>query len=171
MEHHQHASHEDAIGSAREYVKFSMVMVAIVILSWLHASINELSVMQFIASFMGVFFIVFGLFKLIRLKEFAVGFQMYDLLARKSIQYAYIYPFIQLTLGLWYLLGGQSRVLDALVLAVSLISAAGVMRAIKSKQTVHCVCLGSVIKLPISTISFVEDFGMGAMALVMLTLY
>jgi hypothetical protein len=117
---------------------------------------------------MGVFFMVFSLFKLSRLKEFAYGFQSYDLIANKSLAYGFAYPFIQLLLGLIYLSGLGSQSVDIFVVIISLISGAGVLNSLSKKQMVHCVCLGNVIKLPLSTISFVEDFGMAVMALAMI---
>ncbi len=117
---------------------------------------------------MGVFFFVFAIFKLSSLKEFAYGFQSYDLIAKRSLIYSFSYPFIQLFLGFIYLLGLNKTGVDFFVVILSLISGIGVLRAIKSGNKIHCVCLGNVIKLPLSTISFVEDFGMALMAITML---
>jgi hypothetical protein len=125
---------------------------------------------MFIDSFMGVFFIVFAGFKISQLKIFAYGFQSYDLIAKHSLAYSYSYPFIQLAFGFAYLAGFGSIIVDSLVLFVSLISGLGVLKSLIKKQKVHCVCLGNVIKLPLSTISFVEDFGMALMALSMIFL-
>ena len=113
---------------------------------------------------MGVFFVVFALFKFKNYKEFAYGFQSYDVLAKRSLAYSYAYPVIQLVFGVCYLIGYGTRFLDILVIAVSLVSSIGVIQSLKTKSTVHCVCLGGVIKLPLSRISFVEDFGMALMA-------
>lgn len=118
---------------------------------------------------MSVFFIVFGGFKLLNLKEFAYGFQSYDLIASKSLRYSYFYPFLQITFAFLYLFGaGSIWWVNVVVLILSLVSAAGVLRTLGTGAKVHCVCLGSVVKLPLSKISFVEDFGMAVMATAML---
>ena len=115
-------------------------------------------------------FVVFAAFKLAQLKEFAYGFQSYDLIAKNNLLYGYAYPFIQAGLGLSYLSGFGSIGLNIFVVAISLVSGAGVLYSLHKKQAVHCVCLGNVIKLPLSRISFVEDFGMAVMALAMIIL-
>jgi hypothetical protein len=165
---HDHSHHEmHNANNSVEYLKFAGVMILITGLSYWHANWRGLDVMQYLESFMGVFFVVFAGFKLSNLKEFAYGFQSYDIVAAKSLVYSFAYPFIQLLLGTAYLLGAN-RGIDVLVLAISLISGFGVLQALRSKNKIHCVCLGNVIELPLSTISFVEDFGMALMALAMI---
>jgi hypothetical protein len=166
--HTDHSMVHDVSNQKIEYIKFAGIMLVISVLSYLHASWIEMSLMQFLESFMGVFFTVFAGFKILQLKEFAYGFQSYDLVAKKSLLYSYSYPFIQLLFGFLYLFGYATAAVDAVVLFVSLLSGLGVLIALRSKQKVHCVCLGNVIKLPLSTISFVEDFGMAGMAGLML---
>lgn len=151
----------------KEYAKFTIVIVLIMLLSYLHSNRMGLNLMQFLESFMGVFFVVFSLFKFYNLREFAYGFQSYDIIAKKSLTYAYLYPFIQLLLGTVYLLG-TTVVVDIFVVILSLISSIGVVQSLAKKSLVHCVCLGGVIRLPLSTISFAEDFGMAIMAMVMI---
>lgn len=162
--HDNHMNH-DSENKSREYLKFTGIMLSILVISIIITSNSSLA---FVDSFMGVFFVVFAGFKISRLKEFAYGFQSYDLIAKKSLAYSYVYPFIQLLLGLIYLAGMGNVSVDVFVLVISLISGAGVLNSLSKKQKVHCVCLGNVIKLPLSTISFVEDFGMAVMALAMI---
>lgn len=168
--HEEHVMTHESSNQKIEYVKFAGIMLAIVILSYVHASVAGMALMQFLESFMGVFFVVFAGFKIMQLKEFAYGFQSYDLVAKKSLLYSYSYPFIQLSFGLIYLSGFATIAVDSVVLLVSLLSGLGVLNSLFKKQKVHCVCLGNVIKLPLSTISFVEDFGMAAMAATMIFL-
>jgi len=154
-----------------EYCKFGLIIFGIFTLSAVHSSIVGMSVQQFLISFMGVFFFVFAIFKLSNLKVFAYGFQSYDLIAKKSLVYSFSYPFIQLFLGFIYLLGLNNAGVDVFVVILSLVSGIGVLRALKNGNKIHCVCLGNVIKLPLSTISFVEDFGMALMATAMLLMF
>jgi hypothetical protein len=170
MHHETHHDHHATLVQSpkKEYGKFALVITAVVLLALAHAGWKDFSFMQFLESFMGVFFTVFAGFKIIKLREFAYGFQSYDLVAKKSLFYSFCYPFIQLLFGFLYLFGFAALTVDAVVLFVSLLSGLGVLNSLASKKKVHCVCLGNVIKLPLSTISFVEDFGMAIMALVML---
>lgn len=164
---HKHDEHMNMASSNNriEYLKFAGILTFILVISTLISTNTSL---YFLDSFMGVFFIVFAGFKIAQLKEFAYGFQSYDLIAKRSLVYSYFYPFLQLLFGILYIAGLGVFALDITVLVVSLVSGAGVLNSLIKKQQVHCVCLGNVIKLPLSTISFVEDFGMALMALVMI---
>lgn len=163
MDHDKHST-----SSFKEYVKFIAIMILIVVVAAIAASWPAFDLKKYLASFMGVFFIVFAGFKLINLKEFAYGFQSYDIIAKKSLAYAFIYPYIQLIFGILYLTNHESTPLNSIVLIVSIISSIGVFKALNKKQEVQCVCLGNVIKLPLSTVSLVEDIGMAAMAIAMI---
>ena len=50
------------------------------------------------------------------------------------------------------------------------IGAAGVIRSLMRKDRIKCACLGTVIDLPLGTVTLIEDLGMAAMAGLMLTL-
>ena len=57
------------------------------------------------AAFMGVFLIFFALLKIFDLKGFRRGFKMYDLLAKRVPDYAYVYPFVETGAGLLMIAG------------------------------------------------------------------
>lgn len=168
MSHQKHDVHTE--DHAKEYVKFAGVLLFISATAWLHADWRGLDLMQYLESFMGVFFIVFAAFKLYNLREFAYGFQSYEIMKNKSVGWGYAYPFIQILFGVLYLLGAGSRLLDGIVFLWSAFGAYVVLLTLRKKSDIHCVCLGNVIKLPLSTISFVEDFGMALMAAAMLVM-
>ena len=46
----------------------------------------------------------------------------------------------------------------------------GVIQAVANKTQIQCACLGTVFKLPMSTVTIVEDVGMVLMAAAMLAL-
>ena len=48
------------------------------------------------------------------------------------------------------------------------IGAVGVVRALKRGLDINCPCMGSVLDVPLSTVTLTEDIGMGLMAAVML---
>jgi hypothetical protein len=43
----------------------------------------------------------------------------------------------------------------------------GVINALRKKMDVDCACLGTVLRVPLSTVALTEDFGMAVMAAVM----
>lgn len=95
----------------------------------------------------------------------------YDPIAKFIPGYAHAYPFIGILLGAFYLLniGGVWR--DGVTAVILLVGAIGVYINIrKDGSRPHCACLGNIIKLPLSWITFFEDAIMGVMALIMLLL-
>lgn len=122
------------------------------------------------SNFMAGFFLVFSGFKLLDLKGFADGYSTYDLIAKKFYAYGYIYPFIELILGLSYLLGVNSPFLHLFTFIVMIISGLGVAIKLAKKESFQCACLGTFLKVPLTKITLVEDFGMAVMALAMLVM-
>ncbi|MDO9360249.1 MAG: heavy-metal-associated domain-containing protein [Polaromonas sp.] len=120
--------------------------------------------------FMAGFFIVFSFFKLLDVNAFADAYAGYDLLARRWRGWGLIYPYVELALGAAYLAHVNPVWTHAVTVVVMGFSAIGVIQAVTSKRQIQCACLGAVFKLPMSTVTIVEDLGMVAMALGMLAL-
>ena len=167
---HDHHNHTPSSRNNVEYLKFGLVITGVTVAAWLYTAWSGISLLQFLESFLGVFFLTFAAFKLINLKEFAYGFQSYALMKDRSVLWGYFFPFVQVAFGMLYMLGRGGYLLDGVVVVWSGANAYIVWLTLQKKDTIFCVCLGSVIKLPLTTISFVEDFGMVIMALVMIIL-
>ncbi len=148
------------------YEDFKPLGVILAVILVMALAINYRSPIGFMHNFMGVFFMVFAMFKLFDLPGFVKGFAMYDIVTRKFWQYGVAYPFIEMILGVLYLSGTALMVTDVMTLALMCLSAAGVMKALGSGMDVQCACLGTALKVPLSTVSIVENAGMGLMALV-----
>ncbi len=119
-------------------------------------------------NFMAGFFLVFSAFKFLDLRGFADAYAGYDLLARRWHGYGYIYPFLELALGLAYLFRIAPDATNVATLLLMGFSSLGVIAALANKRRIVCACLGTVLKLPMSTVTLVEDLGMAAMAATML---
>lgn len=117
---------------------------------------------------MGFFLLVFAMLKLFDLSGFADGFQMYDLLAKRSRPYALIYPFLELALGLAFLSQWEPKAVYVATIILLGFGSIGVLTALAKGLDVKCACMGSSLNVPLSTVAVVEDLGMAAMALVML---
>lgn len=130
--------------------------------------LNAHTLHAFMNSFMAGFFLVFSFFKLLNLRGFAMSYRMYDLLAAAIPPWAYVYPFIELALGIAYLLRWQPFAVNIATLALMLIGASGVLNALRTKSATRCACLGTALNLPLTAVTLTEDLGMGAMALAML---
>ena len=124
--------------------------------------------MTWMHDFMGFFLVVFSMFKFFDLPGFADGFQMYDLLAKPLRPYAYTYPFIELALGLGYLAHWQPRTVYLATIIVMIFGALGVFNALRKGLDLECACMGTVLRVPLSTVALTEDLGMAAMAAAML---
>ena len=118
--------------------------------------------------FMGIFLVNFSMLKLFNLSGFADGFQMYDLLAKRFRPYALVYPFIEFALGLGYLSFWRPSVVYATTTVVLTFGALGVINALRKGLDLNCACMGTILKVPLSTVALTEDLGMAAMAAVML---
>lgn len=136
--------------------------------SLLHAQTPGRPWHEWMSDFMAGFFLVFSFFKLLNLSGFVQAYRGYDLIAARSVAYAWAYPFIELALGVAYLTRWQPQITHWATLAVMLVSAVGVLNALRKRQLIECACLGTVFKLPMSKVTLFEDLGMAAMAAVML---
>jgi copper chaperone CopZ len=120
--------------------------------------------MRAMSHFMAGFFLVFSFFKLLNLRAFAEAYAGYDLLAMHWRGYGFVYPFIELALGVAYVLKLAPFTTNAITFAVMGFSALGVIKALADKKTLACACLGAVFNLPMSTVTLVEDLLMVLMA-------
>lgn len=123
---------------------------------------------QWMMNFMAGFFLVFSAFKFLDLRGFADAYAGYDLLAKRWHAYGYVYPFLELALGLAYLFRVAPDSTNVATLLLMGFSSLGVIAALANKRRIVCACLGTVLKLPMSTVTLVEDLGMAIMAAAML---
>ena len=119
-------------------------------------------------AFMAGFFLVFAGFKLFDLSGFAQAYSTYDLLAARWHPYGLIYPFLELALGICYLFNLAPFWTNTATLILMGFSSLGVIAALMRKQSIQCACLGTSLKLPMSTVTLVEDGAMVVMAAAML---
>jgi copper chaperone CopZ len=131
-----------------------------------HESITLHETMRY---FMAGFFLTFSFFKLLDLKAFADAYAGYDLLAARWHGWGLVYPFVELALGVAYLINWNPVLTNWTTLIVMGFSAIGVIRAVMNQQQIRCACLGAVFNLPMSTVTIVEDVGMVLMAVWMLS--
>ena len=126
------------------------------------------STTNFMLDFMGLFYIVFSFFKLLDLKGFPYSFRMYDPLAKLFPAYGWVYPFIELCLGLFFLLRIEISLALIITLVILGITTFGVTKTLLNKKSIQCACLGTALKLPMTKATFIENSIMIVMAVVML---
>jgi copper chaperone CopZ len=120
------------------------------------------------SNFMAGFFLVFSAFKFLDLRGFADAYASYDILAKRWPAYGLIYPFLELGLGLAFLFNWAPTITNLATLVLMSFSSIGVITALRDGRKIRCACLGTVLNLPMSTVTIVEDLLMAAMAAWML---
>ncbi|MNY12803.1 hypothetical protein D3C86_1459020 [compost metagenome] len=124
--------------------------------------------MQWMQHFMAGFFLVFSFFKFLNLKGFTESYVMYDIVAKYIPVWAYIYAFVELGLGIAYVLDFNPLLTNSITLIVMSVSIIGVLQTVLNKKKIQCACLGAVFNLPMSTVTIIEDGLMIAMSAWML---
>lgn len=123
---------------------------------------------EWMQNFMAAFFLVFSFFKLLDIKGFAESYFSYDIIARRWMGWGYVYAFIELGLGLAFLLRLNPLITNMVTFAVMSVSIVGVLQSVVNKRKIRCACLGAVFNLPMSTVTIIEDALMIAMSLFMI---
>ena len=144
---------------------FGYITLLSVLLSWTGSSISS---MQFMRVFMSGFFLIFSFFKLLDLQGFADSYSMYDLIAKRFRSWGYIYPFVELALGIAIAVNFNPVLTNWITLGVMGVSIIGVLQSVLNKRNIRCACLGAVFNLPMSTITIIEDGLMIIMSIAML---
>ena len=139
------------------------ITTASVLLNYQNWDRNEIML-----DFMGLFYIVFSFFKLLDLKGFSESFKMYDPLASRISIYGWMYPFIEVVLGLMFLMHFGVKTALVITLIVLGITTIGVTKSLLDKKSIRCACLGTALKLPMTEATFIENAVMIVMAVLML---
>lgn len=167
-----HTNHNNMQSRNTYTIKNFLPLIAIFLLISAFTIIKQLlygfNIHMAMIDFMGAQFVVFGLFKIINIHGFAQAYSMYDILAKRSTAYAYAYPFIELSLGIAYLLHFQLIIINLITVILMIIGSIGVALKLAQGKTIECACLGTVFKLPMTYITLAENMIMGLMAFSML---
>ena len=118
--------------------------------------------------FMAGFFLVFSFFKFLDAPGFASAFKMYDPLAKAIPGWSWIYPYVELLLGVAYMMSWQPLVTNVITLVLMSVGGVGVLQSLLQKRTIRCACLGTALNLPMTKVTLVENGTMAAMAAFML---
>jgi hypothetical protein len=146
-------------------VIFSYILFSTIASEWLNGTFLWTRWMN---NFMAGFFIVFSFFKMLNLKGFVETYAMYDVIARRWKNWGYVYAFVELGLGIAFFTGLSPVLANLSALVVMAVSMIGVLKTVLNKQNIQCACLGDVFKLPMSTVTIIEDGLMIVMSAAML---
>ncbi|MGH6613883.1 MauE/DoxX family redox-associated membrane protein [Sphingomonas sp.] len=114
---------------------------------------------------------VLAMLKLRDLDGFSSMFLGYDLLARRWVPYARLYPFAEGLAGVLMIAGTLRWLSIPVALFIGTIGAVSVFKAVYiERRTLKCACVGGDSNVPLGFISLTENVMMVAMALWMLAM-
>nr|WP_298997347.1 MauE/DoxX family redox-associated membrane protein [uncultured Allomuricauda sp.] len=159
--------------SAEEKSKWGQLRPLFLIFAYLFATAfllnyKDWSTSEAMLDFMGLFYIVFSFFKFLDLKGFPESFRMYDPLAKALPPYGWMYPFMELALGLMFLMRFWIPIALWVTVIILGITTIGVTKALLDKKSIRCACLGTALNLPMTEATFIENTIMLIMAAYML---
>jgi len=113
--------------------------------------------------------VVLALLKLQDVDKFATMFLNYDLLARRWVPYASVYPFAEGLAGILMTAHALPWLSIPVAMFIGGIGAVSVFKAVYiDKRDIKCACVGGSSKVPLGFVSLTENLMMVAMALWML---
>jgi len=145
------------------FLIFGYITIASILLNY-----DPWNTESFMLDFMGLFYVVFSFFKILDLQGFPSSFRMYDPLAKVLPVYGWVYPFIEVALGLLFLMRFKIDIALVATVVVLGITTIGVIKVLIDKKSIQCACLGTALKLPMTKATFIENTIMLAMAIWML---
>ena len=104
--------------------------------------------------------------KLRDLTSFSTMFLGYDLLARRWVRYAWVYPFAELGAGVLMIAGVLGWISGPVALFIGAVGGVSVYYAVYvQKRDLKCACMGGDSNVPLGAISLTENVMMVLMGL------
>ena len=150
----------------KTYKPLIIIFFFIILTSLAHQlSLGLFNANLFMNHLMAGFFIGFSFFKFLDLKAFSDSFSGYDPIAQRFSNYGYIYPLIELLLGLLFIAGKALIIANALSVIVLSITTYGIFKKLQTKSNFQCACLGTTFNLPLSNVTIAENIVMILMSM------
>lgn len=146
---------------------FGMAALMALAASW--AAYGRLFTMQSAEWFVAFSMCVLAIQKLRDVEGFTNGFLGYDLLARRWVRYAYLYPFGEALAGVLMIARAWLWIAVPVALFIGTIGAISVFKAVYvDRRDLKCACVGGGSNVPLGFVSLTENVMMVAMALWMI---
>ncbi len=159
-----------AVDNEEERRKLRRVLIGILLLAAMLTFVRGIEVRRWIADFMAVFFVTFAAFKFSDLEPFAHMYRISDWIAGRIRPWAYVIPFIQAFLGFWYLLTEGPRRLDIIALVFTGTALIPALIAYHKKPKSQYAYHKTLLRLPFTKISLLENVVPFILAAIMLVL-
>ena len=151
----------NAAKSANYCPLIALVFVSVVMAQVLHLSFE----LPFMSLFMGFLLVNFSLVKLVDIDAFVDRFSKYDIISKRTRIYGYVFPLIELGIGLAFLGHYNPMLTSWVMLIVGIISVIGVVTQFKNREAMNCACMGGVGNVPLGVVTVIENGLMIGMAL------
>ena len=144
--------------------------VAALLASLLSAQLGTHFTVRTVELFAALSMTMLAVQKLRDVESFSTSFLSYDLLARRWVGYAYVYPYGEALAGLLMVAGGVAGALAApLALTLGGIGVASVFKAVYVEgRDLNCACAGGQSAVPLGALSLTENIVMVVMGCWML---
>ncbi|WP_422079141.1 MauE/DoxX family redox-associated membrane protein [Vannielia sp.] len=145
---------------------FGMAAAMGLAISWLHhGALTGAALFYTIAAAM----CLLALQKLRDVESFSTMFLGYDLLARRRVEYAYAYPFLEGAAGVLMLAGIATWAAAPIAIVIGGIGAVSVIKAVYiDKRDLKCACMGGGSNVPLGAVSLTENVMMFCVGLWMI---
>ena len=163
-----HSHHEMESTKPANYLP--LLVVAVFILGGtaiLHSIVPDSDALRTVMFFEGLMLSFFALFKLLDVKGFQEGYASYDLITKHIPGWGYLYPFVELGLGVLLLLNCWVHPVSVLVALLAIIGLISVAIELRKDRKIQCACLGTALNVPLTQVTLVENGIMLVMALIM----
>lgn len=134
-------------------------------LAIVYSNDKSLNWLPIIETFIALSMCVLAILKLRDLYTFSNSFITYDIIGKRFVKYAYIYPFAEMVAGVGMLSGLLAPIVGTISIFIGLIGSVSVIKAVYiEKRDLKCACVGGDSDVPLGFISLTENFmmlGMG----------
>jgi hypothetical protein len=116
--------------------------------------------------FIGFSMAVLAILKLQDVERFSTMFLNYDLLARRWVPYAYVYPFAEALAAILMIAHAAPWLSVPIALFIGGIGAMSVVKAVYiDRRAIKCACVGGSSNVPLGFVSLTENLMMVGMAI------
>lgn len=135
-----------------------------------HATFGAMLTVRTAEWFIAFAMMLLAMLKLQDVESFATMFLGYDLLAKRWLPYAYLYPFLEWSAGALMAAHALDMVSIPVALFIGTVGAVSVFYAVYiQKREIKCACVGGSSRVPLGFVSLTENLGMIGMAIWMLS--
>ena len=145
-------------------LSFGFIIISAINYLYLKKKKKESDYKLLMNNIMGCIFIIFGLLKIANLPKFVEIFNKYDIISKKIPYYGYLYPFIEIALGIAYLKKFKLKKINLITIFLMIISIISVLISMIKGQKLRCGCLGSFLHIPLSYVTLSENVIMALMS-------